>query len=306
MTRTRRVAIAVLVGTFLLGAPACSSGGTDSATSKDGSPPPSKGELPPIAERYADFDPAAFDASSADIDHRYLPLAPGTRLVLEGSDRRGKTRQRHRIEIIVTDLVQQIDAVDATVVWERDFVDDTLEEAELAYRAQDMAGNVWHLGEYSEVYEDDELVGATGFLQGYLGGARAGIVVPAEPRSGTPSYSEGYAPAPINWADRGRVVATGRRTKVPAGEYDDVLVVEEYSEDELSSFQLKYYAPGVGNVRVGWRGEDATQETLVLVRAETLDASALDAVRAEAGALEERARMYGTPPPARRRAVATS
>lgn len=297
--------MALLVGTLLLATPACSGTGSTSRVTPVTTPPPSRGELPPPAARHEDFDPADFDASSADVGHPYSPLTPGTRLVLEGSDRRGTKRERHRIEIVVTDLVQVIDGVDTTVVWERDFVGDTLDEAELAYRAQDTAGNVWHLGEYSEIYEDGELLGATGWLQGYLPGVRAGIVMPAEPRTGTPSYSEGYAPPPINWADRGRVVATGRRTKVPAGDYDDVLVVEEYDERERTSFQLKYYAAGVGNVRVGWRGDDATQERLVLTRVETLDAAEIEQVRAEARKLEQRARMQGTPPPAEARTATT-
>ena len=273
------------------------------ANPRDTEPSLRKGELPPLAERYEDFDAATFDETSADVDNRFMPLRPGSRLAFKGSDKRGKGRSSHRVEIIVTDLTRVIDGVNTTVVWERDFVGDTLDEAELAYFAQDKVGNVWHLGEYSEVYDDGELVGATGFLKGYLPGARAGIIVPADPTTGTPSYSEGYGPPPINWNDRGRVVATGRTTRVPAGKYTDVVVIEEYNESELTEFQLKYYAPGVGNVRVGWRGQDESQETLVLTEAESLDATKMKAVRQAADELETRARMNGTAPPAIPRAA---
>ena len=37
----------------------------------------------------------------------------------------------------------------------------------------------------------------------------------AEPRLGTPSYAQGYAPPPINWIDRGRVYKVGQKTCVP-------------------------------------------------------------------------------------------
>ena len=57
---------------------------------------------------------------------------------------------------------------------------------------------------------------------------------------------------------------------------------------EPDAQQLKYYARGTGNVRVGWRGSgEKTQETLELVRVDRLDAAALAAVRAEALKLEQ-------------------
>jgi hypothetical protein len=255
-----------------------------------------RGEVPPLAERYEDFAPTGFDASSIDIDNRYLPLIPGTKLVYEGSDLRDERRVPHRVEIVVTDLTQVVDGVQTTVIWERDFVRDELEEAELTYFAQDIEGNVWHLGQYSEIYEDGELAGASGFLQGHLAGAHAGIIMQADPRPGTKSYSEGYGPPPIYWTDRARVAATGESTTVPAGRYDDVLLIEEYSEEERTGFQLKYYAPGVGNVRVGWSGDDESQETLELIKVVQLDAAQRKGAVDEARQLEARAKMYGSTP----------
>ena len=304
--RTSRVvwcAVAVLAG--LTG---CSSGGSDVADPKPkaAKPTTAKGELPPLAERYLEFDPTDFDATSADIDNPYFPQTPGSRLVFDGSDKRGSGRSSHRVEVVVTDLTRVIDGVETAVIWESDFVNDALEETELIYLAQDTAGNVWHLGQYSELYEDGELLGAGGFLKGYLAGARAGIFMPADPRTGTPSYSQGLGPPPINWTDRAKVIATGRTVKVPAGEYKDVIVIEEYTESERTAFQLKYFAPGVGNIKVGWRGDDTSQETLVLTASETVDAAGLDRARAAADDLEARSRIWGTPAPATRRPAPAS
>jgi hypothetical protein len=47
--------------------------------------------------------------------------------------------------------------------------------------------------------------------------------------------------------------------------YKDVLVISESSLGEVDAYQLKYYARNVGEVRVGWKGEDATQEDLELI-----------------------------------------
>jgi hypothetical protein len=67
------------------------------------------------------------------------------------------------------------------------------------------------------------------------------------------------------------------------------MVIAESSLDELGAFQLKYYAPGVGNVRVGWRGADATQEELELVDHVQLDPEAMAQVRTAALELEQHA-----------------
>ena len=105
----------------------------------------------------------------------------------------------------------------------------------------------------------------------------------AQPRTQTPSYAQGYAPAPINWVDRGRVYKVGQKTCVPVDCYEDVLVIEEYERDKPGAYQLKYYAPGVGDVRVGWRGpEEEEKEVLDLVKDERLGPQALAEARSKA------------------------
>jgi hypothetical protein len=81
----------------------------------------------------------------------------------------------------------------------------------------------------------------------------------------------------------------GTETCVPVECYQDVLVIAESSLGEMDAYQLKYYAPGVGEVRVGWKGEDATQEELELVEYEQLSPGALADVRAEALEVEKHA-----------------
>ena len=115
---------------------------------------------PEPGPRFAPFDPANFDDTSTRIDNPYLPLVPGTQLVLDGSDHEGRKIVPHRIVFTVTDQTKVIDGVRAVVAWDRDFVRRDLAEAELSFFAQDNAGNVWYLGEYSETYDDGELVGA--------------------------------------------------------------------------------------------------------------------------------------------------
>ncbi|MCZ7573221.1 MAG: hypothetical protein M5U01_32120 [Ardenticatenaceae bacterium] len=247
-----------------------------------------------------DFDPNKFD-SPTTIDNQWFPLRPGTQWVYEGVTEEGGQRLPHRVIFTVTDLTKVIDGVRAVVVWDQDYADGQLVETELAFFAQDNDGTVWHLGQYPEVYERGKLVEAPAWISG-LKGARAGISMKAEPQLGMPSYSQGWGPA-VNWTDRAQLAEIGQQTCVPFDCYEDVLVIEEFSQQEPNAFQLKYYTHAVGNVRVGWKGADATKETLELVDFVQLSPEALAEVRAEALELEKRAyeiskEVYDQTPPA--------
>jgi len=235
-----------------------------------------------------DFDPTNFDRSTT-IDNPWFPLTPGTQLVYEGSTREEGKRVPHRVAWTVTDLAKEIGGVRNVVVWDRDWRAGELQETELALFAQDNDGNVWHLGQYPEEYESGKFVAAPAWFHG-LQRARAGIAMKAHPRIGAPAYSQGFAPPPINWVDRAEVHEVGTKTCVPVRCYQDVLVAREFEPDKPESYQLKYYARGVGNVRVGWLGRrDEDRELLVLVKVVHLDQRALAEVRTEALRLEARA-----------------
>ncbi len=244
------------------------------------------GKIP--EQKFEDFDAGSFDRS-IQIDNEWMPLKPGTRFVFEGTtiDDDG-TAVPHRVVIHVTDLTKLIGGVRTVITWDLDYSDGELVEAELAFFAQDTSGNVWRMGEYPEEYDAGKFVAAPAWIHG-LEDARAGIMMQAKPQVGTPSYSEGWGPA-VHWTDRGQVDQMGQKTCVRAGCYENVLVIAETSAGEPDAQQLKSYAPGVGNVRVGWRGAgEKTKETLELTKVEQLNATALAEVRAKALAMEKNA-----------------
>lgn len=248
------------------------------------------------------FDPSHF-ARSIPVSNEWLPLKPGTRFVFEGTTIEDDgTAVPHRIVINVTDLTKMIGGVRTAVTWDLDYSDGELVEAELAFYAQDSSGAVWRMGEYPEEYEEGKFVAAKPWIHG-IAAARAGIMMQSAPRVGTPSYAQGWGPA-VDWTDRGQVDQVAQKTCVPVKCFEDVIVIAETSQSEPDAQQLKYYARGVGNVRVGWRGAgEKTKETLELVRVEQLDATALAEVRARALDLERNAyqrskAVYGQTPPA--------
>lgn len=232
-------------------------------------------------ELFTDFN------RSMVIDNQWFPLKPGTRYVYDGFTDKNGERVTRRVVITVTDLIKVINGVRTVVTFDLDYNADELVEAELAFFAQDDNGTVWRMGEYPEEYEKGMLVDVPTWIHG-IEEARAGIMMEAEPRMGTRSYAQGWGPA-VGFADRARLVMEGQRDCVAFGCYDDVSVYEEYSIAEPDASQLKSYARGIGNIRVAWKGEDKTRETLELVDHSTLDASAMAQMRAEVLKLEKHA-----------------
>ena len=239
------------------------------------------------AKEFEDFDSKNFDRPTI-IDNPWFPLNPGTRFVHKGFTTEGGKRVPHRLVTTVTDLTKVIGGVRAVVLWIEDYRAGQLMEAEIAFYAQDRDGTVWALGEYPEEYEGGKFSKAPAWIHG-LEDARAGIAMPAKPRPGTPSYSQGWGPA-VGWTDRGKVDKMGQKVCVPLRCYEDVLVIAESSKAEPGAEQLKHYAPGVGKVRVGWRGDgEKLQEVLELTELSQLGPPALAKARAGALKLEKSA-----------------
>ena len=251
--------------------------------------PPAPAATGSDAPKLEPFDAAGFDATSAQVTNPYMPFKPGMHFVYEGETVEDDgTVVPHRFESYVTDLTKEVGGVRSVVLWDLDYSDGELVEAELAFFAQDKNGTVWRMGEYPEEYDGKKVVAHPAWLHG-LEGASAGIEMQASPTVGTPDYSQGWGPA-VNWTDRAQVDSVAIRRCVPVDCYDDVVVTAETSATEANAHQLKYYARGVGGIYVGWRGAgEKTKETLALVKLEQLDAKGLAEVRTKALELEKNA-----------------
>ena len=240
---------------------------------------------------------------STQITNTWFPLQPGMQFVYSGQINQDGKRVEHRVVFTVTDLTKEIDGVRNVVLYDLDYNAGELAEAELAFHAQDNDGNVWNMGEYPEEYEGGKLTGAPDTWITGLAGARAGIIMRAQPRLGTSSYLQGWAPA-IDFNDTAKVARTGVHDCVPVRCYDNVLVTDEWNPDEPDAVQQKFYAPNVGNIRAEFAGsKDRDKETLVLVKVTHLDPAALAQIRQRALTMDKRAYtsrkdLYGKTPPA--------
>ena len=228
------------------------------------------------------FDPSLF-GNPAGGAGKWLPLRPGYQSVRRGGVSRGSRRLPHIRVFTVTAVTKQIAGVRAVAVLDQDFDGGQLAEQALDYLAEDREGNVWYFGSYTESYEGGQFVNAEdGWLAG-IRGAKAGILVPAQPEAGTPSFYQFQAPGLES--PRARVAKVGQSVCVPFKCYKGVLVVEE------DGSEYKYYAPGVGGIRTEPRYSGGEQETELLINLRVLSARGLAELNAEALKLDRHARV---------------
>jgi hypothetical protein len=259
--------------------------------------------IPASAHAFVTHDEFDVDDFSdpTHIDNPYLPLLPGTQLVLTGT----AFGEAHEVIFTVTDVTKVINGVNTVVLFDQDLSDGTLLEAELAFFAQDDEGNVWAMGEYPEEFDEDtgEFLGAPSTWLAGVDGARPGVSMQADPQVGDPPYIQGFAPS-VEFEDQGQVIEEDQSVCVAAGCFDDVIVVKETNlADPEDGFQFKFHAAGTGVVRITADPGDQTQEILDLTEIRRLTSVELAEVRATVLAMDQRAYtvaadVYGDTEPA--------
>jgi hypothetical protein len=209
--------------------------------------------------------------------------------VLAAETNQGKGLHPDRVESTVTDLTKMINGVSAVVVVTTHITAGVVEASELAFQAQDNAGNLWNLGAFPAEFEDDgKFKGAPNAWISGLANAEPGNLMLDDPQLGTPEYLQGWSPD-IDFLGCAKVYKMQQKTCVPAGCYDNVLITEGRSPLEPGSGrQRTYYAPGVGIVRVA-AVSDPQDAALVLTEVSQLSAEDLAKVRQEALELEKTA-----------------
>jgi hypothetical protein len=143
--------------------------------------------------------------------------------------------------------------VQTTTVLDEAFAEGRIVERTFDYFAADKDGNVWYFGEdvTNFVYdEEDRLTGTNtdGTWRSGVNGAVPGIVMAAEPVVGLSLFPE---VAPVDDAmDYFTVIATDLTLTGLAGTFTGVLKTFEGNTLEPDDREFKYWAPGLGIVRV--------------------------------------------------------
>jgi hypothetical protein len=167
------------------------------------------------------------------VTNPWFPLLPGTVYRYEGI----KEGKPSRELLTVTHRTKTIAGVECVVVDDRLWVGGHLAERTNDWYAQDRKGNVWYFGEdTAELDENGKVTTTEGSWRTGVKGARAGILMPAQPRvgqTGLEEYWKGHA------EDHFRVL--GYLGK-------NVLLTEETTPLEPGVVDHKMYTRGTGTV----------------------------------------------------------
>ena len=239
---------------LLILAPACAAetggGGTTLPSDVRGT----TADFPQGAEP-VDLNPADF---TVDIDNPYWPMQPGTRWTYREVQPDGTEVE---VIVIVTTLTKEIAngitarVIRDTVIEDGDIIEDTFD-----WYAQDVAGNIWYLGEDTKEYENGVVVTTEGSWEAGVDGAQAGIVLPGEPAAGMTYRQEYYAGEA---EDRARILSLDEHVDVPYGSFDGALQTEDSTPLDPDVLEHKYYVTGVGPVLAVDVGAGAGREELV-------------------------------------------
>jgi hypothetical protein len=206
------------------------------------------------------LNPADF---TTNIDNAYWPMRPGSRWVYRETDPEG-TKQR--VVVTVTDKTKKIaNGITARVV--HDVVTERGKPVEVTddWYAQDSAGNVWYLGEYTTEYENGRRTTTEGSFEAGVDGAQPGIIMPAKPQAGMryrQEYYKGHA------EDKAQVLSLKEQVEVPFGYFGPgrVLTTRDLNPLKPKILEYKFFARGVGPVLAVGVSGGSDREELVSFR----------------------------------------
>ena len=193
-----------------------------------------------------------------NIDNKYFPLKPGTTFIYKGAQEGNPTRDT----IAVTKEVKVIAGVTTRVTHDTLYVKGVLTEFTDDWYAQDDAGNVWYMGEFTTDLTNKENP-HEGSWEAGVNGAKAGIIMETQPKVGD-TYQQEFAKGVAE--DKATVLSLNEKVCVPYGCFSNVLKTKDFSPLEPSIVENKFYAQNTGDIReVSVQGE-SDESNLVQIK----------------------------------------
>ena len=178
-----------------------------------------------------------------EVNNAWFPLKPGAVLTYRGESDGTPATDVFR----VTSRHKRILGIEATVVDDHVIAHGRVSERTADYYAQDLAGNVWYLGEDTATLKPNGTVESrSGTFRAGVKGAKAGIFMPAQPQAGERGYQEYY---PGHAQDKFVVLKLHTHVKTPAASSDEAMTTQETTPLEPGVVDHKIYVRGVGTVR---------------------------------------------------------
>lgn len=170
----------------------------------------------------------------------YFILEPNYRQVLVANESDAVAE----LTITVLNETGEVNGTETRVVEERETEDGELVEISRNFLAIcDETNSIFYFGEEVDDYENGAIVSHGGAWLAGEGENKAGLIMPGTVLLGAKYYQE---IAPNIAADRAEIIEIDSELVVPAGSFDDVLVIAESNPLQPGAEELKYYAPGIG------------------------------------------------------------
>jgi hypothetical protein len=201
----------------------------------------------------ASYDPVISPANftnGARLTNPYYSFEPGKKYIYEGRSEEGT----ERIELQLLETSKQVMGINCAVINDKSFVNGKLVENTNDWFAQDNDGTIWYFGEAVDfLNEDGSIKNHEGSWEAGVDGAKPGIFMLARPQPGK-SYRQEYY---FNHAEgQARVEEVGLTMQTVVGSANNVIKIKEWDELEDDSEEFKYYAPGIGLIKVVHEAED--------------------------------------------------
>ena len=181
------------------------------------------------------------DAFVVRVDNPWFPLVPGTVFAFAGKSDEGS--ETDTVEVMRD--TKTILGVVTTVVHDWVTAGGKRVEDTFDWYAQDQAGNVWYFGEDTREYHGGKVVSTEGSWEAGKDGAKAGIVMLAQPKVGD-MYRQEDAPGTAE--DMARVERLAASASVPYGRFSGLLQTAEWMPRAPRNHEFKYYMKGIGVV----------------------------------------------------------
>lgn len=169
----------------------------------------------------------------------YFILEVGFQLTLESPT--------EKLVVTVLDETKKIDGIITRVVEEKEWRNGELIEISRNFFAIcKETKDVFYFGEDVDMYKGGKVENHAGAWIAGVDGAKAGLIMPAKPRSGMKYYqeiAEGVA------MDRAEVIKLDEEIDTPAGSFSDCLLTKEGTKVNPFEREFKTYAPGIGLVQ---------------------------------------------------------
>jgi hypothetical protein len=176
------------------------------------------------------------------VTNPWFPLRPGTTLIYEGSVDHHVARD----VFAVTHRTRRIHGVLTTAVSDRVYLDGKLAERTTDWYTQDDRGNVWYFGEATaELDANGKVTSREGSWLAGTRGARAGIFMPARPRTGR-TYRQEFLAGHAE--DLFTITSRAARAVTPYVTTAHALRTKEFTPLEPGVFGAKLYVYGIGQV----------------------------------------------------------